>query len=339
MAKILGVHVGADKIGTMSQSAGVITMAASIGVPAILTIGGTQYTVTSNLTRTIATDVTLTLQNLYMVYAVVSAGVATLRVSTNLNSVGPAGFTSWKLVGAFYTDASAAFIDFVSAKSITPSTTQKITSTSPTTYNVPPKAVLRVRMCGGGGGGSGSGTIAGTAAVIGSNTTFGSLLTATGGGQGIWGSSAGVGGGFVINAGAVGIGLEGTYGGTHTYNAMAVGNFYPIGANGGGCPMFSPGQSGNGGQPANLQTTNYGAGGAGGGTGTGAAGMLTGASGGGGGSLDVIIALPASSYTVQCGIGGTAGGAGTAGAIGGLGQQGVIFIEEIKPNLEQLLIL
>lgn len=103
-----------DKIGALSHSSGVITLAASR-----LTIGGQQYE-TSSLNRTIATDVTLIANSLYMIYAVLSGGVVSLRISTNVNSVGPAGFTIWKLVGAFYANGttSPAFGDFVNIEGV-----------------------------------------------------------------------------------------------------------------------------------------------------------------------------------------------------------------------------
>lgn len=86
-----------DKIGTLSHSSGVISLTASR-----LTIGGQQYN-TSALNRTISDDVTLSGYNLYMVYAVVVGGIAVLRTSINYNSVGPSGFSAWKLVGCFHT--------------------------------------------------------------------------------------------------------------------------------------------------------------------------------------------------------------------------------------------
>jgi hypothetical protein len=91
-----------DKIGTLSQSSGIITMSASTSIPVYLTIGGQQYKVTSNLSRTISTDLTMTANSLYMIYAVRNSGNTELRVSANVNSIGPAGFSSWILVGAFY---------------------------------------------------------------------------------------------------------------------------------------------------------------------------------------------------------------------------------------------
>lgn len=95
----MGQRMIADKIGVLSQSGGIITLPVST-----LTIGGQQY-VTSILTRTIATDVTMVANNLYMVYAVISSGIPALRISANVNSTGPTGFTGWKLVGAFYANA------------------------------------------------------------------------------------------------------------------------------------------------------------------------------------------------------------------------------------------
>lgn len=58
----------------------------------------------------------LTANVLYLVYAVLTApNTPALVISTNLNSVGPAGYTSWDLVGAFYANAAttAGFGSFV----------------------------------------------------------------------------------------------------------------------------------------------------------------------------------------------------------------------------------
>jgi len=91
----MGQVLKRDKIGAISEAAGDITLQASI-----VTIGGQQYT-TGILSRTIATDVTLVANTRYQIYAVISAGVVVLRVSINENSVGPAGFNGWGLVGSF----------------------------------------------------------------------------------------------------------------------------------------------------------------------------------------------------------------------------------------------
>lgn len=104
-----------DKIGTLSHSGGNIIMSASTSNPAYITIGGQQWKVTSSLSRTIATDVTMTANSLYMVYAVRNGGNIELRISSNVNSAGPSGFTSWKLIGAFYANGlvSVAFGAFI----------------------------------------------------------------------------------------------------------------------------------------------------------------------------------------------------------------------------------
>jgi hypothetical protein len=80
--------------------------------PAHLTIGGQQYHLTSALQLTLSG---LSAATLYFIYAVVSSGVVSLVQSTRVNSLGPVGYTSWKLVGALYSDAlaSPAFGSFV----------------------------------------------------------------------------------------------------------------------------------------------------------------------------------------------------------------------------------
>lgn len=102
----MGQILQADSIGALSHSSGVITLAASR-----LTIGGQQY-VTSSLNRTISTDVTMTANTRYQIFAVVSGGVVSLRISTNENSVGPSGFSSWKLVGSFQSNRLSVFGSF-----------------------------------------------------------------------------------------------------------------------------------------------------------------------------------------------------------------------------------
>lgn len=99
-----------DKIGALSHSSGVITLQASR-----LTIGGQQYNTTAAINRTISTDLTMVANTLYMIYAVLSGGVVQLRISANVNSIGPAGFSAWKLVGAFYSNSTSpvAFGSFV----------------------------------------------------------------------------------------------------------------------------------------------------------------------------------------------------------------------------------
>jgi hypothetical protein len=105
-----------DKIGTLSHSSGTITMTGSSST--YLTIGGQQYQVTSNLSRLISTDVTMAANTRYQIYAVVSGGALALRISANENSVGPAGFTSWKLVGSLMANQAATFASFLNIRGI-----------------------------------------------------------------------------------------------------------------------------------------------------------------------------------------------------------------------------
>lgn len=94
----MGQKLKDDKIGTLSRSTTTFTMGA-----ALLTIGGQQYRTTTNTTY-VASG--LVANRLYKVYAVRSSGNTILTASLNDNSVGPAGFTSWKLVGAFFTNSA-----------------------------------------------------------------------------------------------------------------------------------------------------------------------------------------------------------------------------------------
>lgn len=80
-----------------------------------LTIGGQQYAISSPLTLTLSG---LSAVTLYMVYLVISGGVPTLVYSTNVNSVGPAGYTGWKLISAFYSDTTPAFGSFVNIEGV-----------------------------------------------------------------------------------------------------------------------------------------------------------------------------------------------------------------------------
>ena len=82
-----------DKIGSLSEAGGTMTLA-----PSILTIGGKQYDTEASLNVSWGGSAQATL---YMIYAVVSGGTVQLVTSTNYNSVGPAGYNAWKLVGAY----------------------------------------------------------------------------------------------------------------------------------------------------------------------------------------------------------------------------------------------
>lgn len=88
-------------------------MASSTSAPSYLTIGGQQYTITSNLSVAVGT---VTSGTRYQVYAVQSAGVVSLVISANENSSGPASFSSWKLVASFYGANGSVFGGFVSLR-------------------------------------------------------------------------------------------------------------------------------------------------------------------------------------------------------------------------------
>lgn len=91
----MGSIVGPDKLGALTESGGTISLAAST-----ITLGGQQYrTSTLNVAAVNATN-----NNLRYIYVVLSSGSPALIISDNVNSVGPTGYTSWKLVGAFYSD-------------------------------------------------------------------------------------------------------------------------------------------------------------------------------------------------------------------------------------------
>lgn len=111
----MGQKLREDKIGAFSESGGTITMTASTPSPAWLTIGGQQYKITASLSRTISTDVAMSTNTPYYVYAIVSSGTVQLRVSANNNDVGPSGFNSWKLLNTFTSNSSSLFGAFSSS--------------------------------------------------------------------------------------------------------------------------------------------------------------------------------------------------------------------------------
>lgn len=95
-----------DSLGVLTQPASVVQLDG-----ARITLGGQQY----NFDTVQESLPSLTSTTLYFVYAVLFSGSPALRISTNVNSVGPAGFNSWKLVGAFYSNglSSVGFGSFV----------------------------------------------------------------------------------------------------------------------------------------------------------------------------------------------------------------------------------
>lgn len=120
-----------DKIGALSQSSGTILVG-----PSFLTVGGQQY-YSASLSRTISSDVTMTANSRYQIFAVIVGGSLSLRISANENSVGPAGFTAWKLVGSFYSNglSPVAFGSFVNIEGVPTSDWQSNIPTGTWTTN------------------------------------------------------------------------------------------------------------------------------------------------------------------------------------------------------------
>jgi hypothetical protein len=104
-----------DKIVSLNHNAGFINM----GAGSIVSIGGLQYT-TDGVKSVLLSSITLTANGRFQIYAVISGGDVILVLSTNENSVGPAGYTSWKLVGSFYANSqtSIGFGGFINIKGL-----------------------------------------------------------------------------------------------------------------------------------------------------------------------------------------------------------------------------
>jgi hypothetical protein len=109
----MGQKLVDDKIGQLSESGGTITLA-----PSILSIGGQQYA-TDELNRIITDDIpSPVIAQRYQIFVVIADGTPAIRISANENSVGPAGFAGWKLVGSYYSDLNGEVGGFVSIEGI-----------------------------------------------------------------------------------------------------------------------------------------------------------------------------------------------------------------------------
>jgi len=102
----MGQVLKADKFNLTKISSSVI----SLDSGSTVTIGGQQYTLSSSVNLTLSG---LAANTLYMVYAVLSGGVVNLIISTNMNSVGPSGYLSWKLIGAFHSISTNTFSSII----------------------------------------------------------------------------------------------------------------------------------------------------------------------------------------------------------------------------------
>jgi len=106
--KITSVDSSKEKIGTLINAGSDINLG-----PSVLTIGGLQYTTESTL---VVAMPALAESERYQVYAVQIAGVVSLVISQNENSVGPSGYNTWKLVGSFYSSVGSNFLQFANIK-------------------------------------------------------------------------------------------------------------------------------------------------------------------------------------------------------------------------------
>lgn len=87
---------GAEQIGVMSHNGGLLSLA-----PSLLKIGGLWRRTIATIQ--VAVPAVMLPNTRYQVFAVdAGGGAVSLVVSINENSVGPAGYTRWALVGSFY---------------------------------------------------------------------------------------------------------------------------------------------------------------------------------------------------------------------------------------------
>lgn len=211
------------------------------------------------------------------------------------------------------------------------------------TYTVPSNVyMIRVRAVGAGGGGAASSSAnSQTAATAGAATTFGSVITANGGGLGTFvgtgGPQAGGAGGTAtstITGAYTATGGDGT-GGSSTSTGEVI-----AGGAGGNSYFGGGGGGGGGGSGAGTGTVGTagkaGTGGGGGGaSGSANAGTSSGPAGGAGGFVDVFIkdldllALVMTPPSYSVGAGGSGGvHTGGNGTNGGAGGSGTIIIDE-----------
>jgi hypothetical protein len=191
-------------------------------------------------------------------------------------------------------------------------------------------AYLKLRMVGGGGGGAGSGTAGGANGGDGTNTTWGSLLTAgLGGGGFVGGSGGGSGGSPTVNSPALAIiSLAGGVGG---FPGMSGGGTLLSGFDiPGGAGAYTPFGGAGAGSTAdgNDAVSNTGSGGQGGGNNAFSSNLSLGNGGGAGAYIEAILLLSAYTYSYSIGTGGGGGAAGTSGQNGGNGGSGLILLEQ-----------
>lgn len=176
---------------------------------------------------------------------------------------------------------------------------------------------LHVRAIGGGGGGAGVSSATGT---NGGNTTFGSIITASGGtaGQGTGLGSTGGPASVTTSATVIQIAAIPGGGGSDGFGIASAGT----GGNGCYSPFGGGGTGGVAGTNGHNAIANTGAGGGGGGSPSGAGAAASGACGG---YVEAIINSPLATYSYAVGTGGAGASATTSGGNGG---SGAIFVEE-----------
>lgn len=296
------------------------------------------------------------------VYADISPAVKAPTVQTFLieqNTFTVTSLTTTTTAGAVYTDANNnAFTVLTTANSgtttlvCTSSQLNNASITSPLTYSSggtthqtsiafsaqvaggtytlptsPSPLYIEVTGLGGGGGGGGSGTTSGTAGVAGQATTFGSsLLSASGGGVGVWEGNGGTGGAASLGSGPLGIAVAGGRGGGYTLSSTSP-TSYVAGGMGGSSALGGAGSNGAAGGNGQAAATNTGGGG-GGAPGATTSNTASGSGGGSGGYFKAIIISPASTYSYSVGVGGIGQGAGSSGQSGGAGALGAIYVVE-----------
>ena len=96
-----------ESIQAISLAGSALSIPASSTSPLVANVGGKQYYLTAGLSATISG---LTTATVYAVYLVPLSGSLSLVVSSNMNSVGPTGYTAWKLVGGIVATSSSTGI-------------------------------------------------------------------------------------------------------------------------------------------------------------------------------------------------------------------------------------
>lgn len=298
----------------------------------LATLGGQQYASSSVLLiNTGSTGAggldtgSVAASKVYFVHFVLSG--SSLAIVASLSKTSVTGFSLSTFSGLAFTTNASSQVDFVGSLSALRTTT--ILTSGSGTYTTPVGvASLRVRMVGGGGGGAGSGTGPGTSPGNGGNTTFGSILTTTGGFGGGWNGAPGAGGAATVGTGAISIlAITGPNGGTSS--GASIGTSPSLrGGSGGVSPFGGAGHGGGMSSNTGGSATGNGSGGGGGGT-TNLGNAVSGGGGGAGGYIEAIINFPSASYSYSIGAGGAQGLAGSSGGAGGTGGAGIIIIEEV----------